>query len=167
MAEIMKNITGKLLKLGDNIDTFQIVPKQYRAAGSATKMAKHLLEKYANGFAGKIERGAVLVAGSHFGDGPATQQAAQALKAAKISCVIAKSFGRTFFRHAINHGLLLITADIFDNVNDGDNITIDPEQGKLTYEGGETSFPPYPEFVRDIIQKRDLIDAVKKRLGKK
>ena len=163
----MKEITGKLFKLGDDVDTAQILPEQYHTVTDAAELAKHVLEGYDSGFPAKIKRGRALVAGSHFGCGPAPTQAALALKAAGISCIVAKSFGRAFFRHAINHGLLLVAADIVDKVNDGDDIAINLEQGTITHPGGETSFAPYPEFVRKIIQTGDLIAAVKKELGKK
>jgi len=163
----MKVITGKLFKLGDNVDTAQILPEQYQTVTDAAKLTKHVLEGYDSGFPAKIKRGRALVAGSHFGCGPAPTPAALALKAAGISCIVAKSFGRAFFRHAINHGLLLVAADIVDKVNDGDDIAVNVEQGIITHPGGETSFAPYPEFVRRIIQTGDLIAAVKKELGKK
>ncbi len=163
----MKQITGKLLKLGDNVNTAQILPEQYHSVTDTSELAKHVLEGYDSGFPAKIKRGRALVAGSHFGCGPAPTPAALALKAAGISCIVAKSFGRAFFRHAINHGLLLVAADIVDKVNDGDDIAINPEQGIITHPTGEASFAPYPEFVRRIIQTGDLIAAVKKELGKK
>jgi 3-isopropylmalate dehydratase small subunit len=163
----MKEITGKLFKLGDDVDTAQILPEQYHTATDATELAKHVLEGYDSGFPAKIKRGRALVAGSHFGCGPAPTQAALALKAAGVSCIVAKSFGRAFFRHAINHGLLLVAADIVDKVNDGDDIAINLEQGIITHPTGEASFAPYPEFVCRIIQTGDLIAAVKKELGKK
>ncbi len=163
----MKQITGKLLKLGDNVNTAQILPEQYHTVTDTSELARHVLEGYDSGFPAKIKRGKVLVAGSHFGCGPAPTQAALALKAAGIGCIVAKSFGRAFFRHAINHGLLPVAADIVDKVNDGNDIAVNVEQGKITHPGGETSFTPYPEFVRRIVQTGDLIAAVKKELGKK
>jgi 3-isopropylmalate dehydratase small subunit len=163
----MKVITGKLLKLGDNVDTAQILPEQYHNIANTSELAKHVLEGFGNDFLMKIKKGKVLVAGSYFGCGPAATQAVVALKAAGISCTVAKSFGRAFFRHAINHGLLQVAADIMDKVNDGDNIAINLEQGKITYPGGETNFPPYPEFVCRIVQAGDVIAVVKKELGKK
>lgn len=163
----MKQITGKLLKLGDNVDTAQILPEQYHTVTDNSELARHVLEGYDSGFPAKIKRGRALVAGSHFGCGPAPTPAALALKAAGISCIVAKSFGRAFFRHAINHGLLLVATDIVDKVNDGDDIAVNIEQGKITHPNGETSFAPYPEFVCKIIQTGDLITVVKKELGKK
>ena len=163
----MKEITGKLLKLGDEVDTALILPEQYHTTTDAAELAKHVLEGYDSGFPTKIKRGRVLVAGSHFGCGPVPTQAALALKAAGINCIVAKSFGRAFFRHAINHGLLLVAADIVDKVNDGDDVAINLEQGKITHLSGEMSFAPYPEFVCRIVQTGDVIAAVKKELGKK
>ncbi len=163
----MKEIAGKLLKLGDNVSTSQIVPEQYHTTANPARLAKHLLEGYADGFPDKIDKGNVFVAGVDFGCGPAPVPAVLALRAAGISGVVAKSFDRAFFRTAMNHGLLPVVADIVGNVNDGDNIEIDLEQGKMTYPDGEIRFPPYPDFVRSIIETGDLIAAVKKELGKK
>ena len=163
----MKKIAGKILKLGGNINTAQILPEKYQCNSSASELAKHILEGCGNDFPAKIQGGEVLVAGSHFGCGPASKQAVAALKAAGISCVIAKSFGRTFFREAINCGLPVVATNIVDKVNDGDDIVINLEQGEITYPGGETSFTPYPELVRNILETGDLIGAVKKELGKK
>ncbi len=163
----MKQITGKLLKLGDDVDTAQILPEQYHNVADTSELARYVLGGYGSGFPAKIKGRKVLAAGSHFGCGSAPTQAALALKAAGISCVIAKSFAQPFFHQAINHGLLLIVADIVDKVNNGDDIAVNIEQGKITHPSGETSFAPYPEFVRRIIQTGDLIAAVKKELGKK
>ena len=162
----MKEITGKVLKLGDNVDTTQIIPRQYHNTTSVTKLAKHLLEEYGNGFPAKIRGGEILVAGSHFGSGPTSLQTALALKAGGISCIVAKSFDRSFFRSGINHGLPLVVADIVDKVKDGDEIAIDLGQGTITYPGGEDGFPPYPEFILSIVHTGDLITAVKKKLEK-
>ena len=163
----MKQIKGKLLKLGDNVDTGQILPEQYHNVTDTSELARHVLERHGSGFPMKIKKGRALVAGSHFGCGPAPTRAALALKAAGVSCIVARSFARLFFRRGINHGLLLIAADIVDKVNDGDEIAVNLEQGTITHPGGETSFPPYPEFVRRIVQTGDLIVAAKKELGKK
>jgi len=163
----MKEISGKVLKLGDSIGTAQILPEKYLGEGSASEMAKYVLEGYGESFPAKMQGSGVLVAGSHFGCGPTPAQAAVALKAAGISCLIAKSFGRAFFRGAINEGLPAIAVDIVGEVSDGDKITISLEQGEITYPGGETSFAPYPEFVLNIVRSGDLIAAIKKELGKK
>lgn len=163
----MKQTTGKLLKLGDNVNTAQILPEQYHSIADTSELARHVLEGYDSGLRAKIKRGKVLVAGSHFGCGPAPTPAALALKAAGVSCIVAKSFGRAFFRHAINHGLLLVAVDIVEKVSDGDDIAVNLEHGKITYPSGEANFAPYPEFVLRIIQTGDLIAAVKKELGKK
>lgn len=163
----MKEITGKLLKLGDNVDTAQILPEQYHTVTDAAKLAKHVLEGYDSGFPTRIKKGRVLVAGSHFGQGPASTQAALTLKAAGVSCIVAKSFGRVFFRYAMNHGLLLVAADIVDKVSDGDDIAVNIKQGEITHSSGEINFAPYPEFVCKIIQTGDVIAVVKKELRKK
>ena len=163
----MKEIKGKALILGDNIDTAQILPPQHHAITDRAEIANHVLEGHECGFSNKKQRGGVLAAGSYFGRGAAPAVAVEALKAAGVSCVIAKSFAQPFFHQAINHGLLLVVADIVDKMDDGDDITINPEHGTITYPNGETRFAPYPEFVCRIIQTGDLIAAVKKELGKK
>ncbi len=163
----MRQIAGNLLKLGDDVDCAQILPQQYHTITDAAELAKHVLEGLDQALPAKIKRGNVLVAGSRFGRGPEPTPATLALKAAGVRCIVAKSFGRIFFRSAINRGLLAIVADIVDKVDDGDDIVVDLEQGKITLSGFEADFPPYPEFVCKIVQTGDLITAVKKELGKK
>lgn len=142
----MKEISNRIVRLGDDIESSQII---------------------VDDFTSRIQGGKVLVAGARFGSGTTATQAVAALKAVGISCVIAKSFGRAFFREAINHGLPVVAGKIADEVNDGDKVTVDFEQGMITYPGGETRFPPYPELVLKIIATGDLVAALKKESRRK
>ncbi len=163
----MKEIKGKILKLGDNVDTAQILSEQYRDMTDTTELASHVLETYNSNFPSKLQQTKVLVAGSSFGLGTSPSVAVKALKAAGLTCIIAKSFARAFFHEAVNHGLPVVTADLVNTVGDNDDIVINLEQGKITHAGAESTFAPYPEFVRAIVQAGDLIAAVKKKLGKR
>ncbi len=125
------------------------------------------MDAHGDGLPAKIQGGKVLVAGALFGGGRFGAEAATALKAAGISGVIARSFGRDFFRQAINCGLPVVVADIVDMVSDGDEVTINFEEGKITYSEKETTFPPYPEFVINILETGNLTAAVKKELKKR
>ena len=101
----MEHITGRVWKLGDNVDTDVIYPGKYLPIIDAPEMALHALEGYDPEFPGKMQEGDIIVAGANFGCGSSREQAATCLKAAGVQAVIAKSFARIFFRNAINQGL--------------------------------------------------------------
>ena len=162
----MKNIiTGRIWKLGDDIDTDVIYPGKYLPIIVADEMAEHALEGYDPEFPAKIQEGDIIVAGKNFGCGSSREQAATCLKFAGIAAVIAKSYSRIFFRNAINQGLPLLTSDLVEDVKEGDQITIDFAEGTIVYPGGQKSFPALPPSVMDILNEGGLIPAVRKSLG--
>lgn len=158
-------ITGRIWKLGDDIDTDVIYPGKYLPIIEAPEMAKHALEGYDPEFPRKIRQGDIIVAGKNFGCGSSREQAATCLKFAGIAAVIAKSYSRIFFRNAINQGLPLITSDLVDDIKEGSEITIDFQRGVIEYGGGRKTFPALPESVMDILREGGLIPAVRKQLG--
>jgi 3-isopropylmalate/(R)-2-methylmalate dehydratase small subunit len=158
-------ITGRIWKLGDNIDTDVIYPGKYLPIIVSEEMALHALEGYDPEFPKKIKRGDIIVAGKNFGCGSSREQAATCLKYAGIAAIIAKSFSRLIFRNAINQGLPVITSDIVDEVKEGDEITIDFAKGIITYPTGQKTFPALPEMVMNILREGGLIPAVRKSLG--
>jgi len=158
-------ISGRIWKLGDNIDTDVIYPGKYLPIIVAEEMALHALEGYDPQFPKKIQKGDIIVAGKNFGCGSSREQAATCLKTAGITAIIAKSYSRIFFRNAVNQGLPLLTSNLADFVNQGDTITIDFLQGKITHPQGEIQFPPLPDSVMDILREGGLIPAVRKSLG--
>ncbi len=163
----MEKISGRVWKLGDNINTDVIYPGKYLPIIDAPEMALHALEGYDPEFPEKIQKGDIIVAGFNFGCGSSREQAATCLKYAGIACVVAKSFSRIFFRNAINQGLALVQSkEAPDHIQSGETITIDFANGEITTAKDEKfSFPPLPEFLMGILEDGGLIPHVKKSLG--
>ncbi|OQX52568.1 MAG: 3-isopropylmalate dehydratase [Candidatus Cloacimonas sp. 4484_209] len=159
-------VKGKVIKLGDNIDTDLIYPGRYLPIIDAEEMALHALEGIDPDFPKRIERGSIIVAGKNFGCGSSREQAATCLKYAGISAVIARSFSRIFFRNGINQGLPVIVSDnTFSLVEDSDTIEVDFSKGIITLNNGEhTVFNEFPEFISSILDAGGLIPYIKSSL---
>ena len=154
----------RIWKFGDNVDTDQIIPAEYLTTGDAKKLAAHAFAKVRPEFSKEVKQGDVIVAGENFGCGSSREHAPRALLGAGIRCVIAKSFARIFFRNAINIGLHLIEADIYDRVEEGDEIEIQFEEGiiKNRTKKEEYQFKPLPEFMQRLLESGGLINYIKK-----
>ena len=161
---MQNKITGRIWKMGDDIDTDVIYPGKYLPIIVAEEMAAHALEGYDPEFPKKIRIGDIIVAGKNFGCGSSREQAATCLKFAGIAVIIAKSYSRIFFRNAVNQGLPLLTSDLVDSVNEGDEISVDFPGGIIIYPSGQKKFPALPESVMDILREGGLIPAVRKSL---
>lgn len=162
---MLKDINGRVWKLGDNIDTDVIYPGRCLPILDPKEMAKHALEGYDKDFPGKIQKGDIILAGSNFGCGSSREQAATSLKYAGISCIIAKSFSRIFFRNAINQGLALVQSkEAYDSIDQGEEITIDYAKGEIIIRDKRIPFPPLPEIVMGILEDGGLIEHLKKSL---
>ena len=162
---MLEKITGRVWKLGDNIDTDVIYPGKYLPLIDASEMAHHALEGLDAEFPKKIQKGDIIVAGANFGCGSSREQAATSLKYAGISCVVAKSFSRIFFRNAINQGLALVQSkEAHDVINQGDVIIVDFASGEIATPSQKLPFPPLPQFVMGILEDGGLIQHVKKSL---
>ena len=121
----MEAFTGKVWVLGDDIDTDIIIPTEYLALKTIDDMKQYGFSPLRPELAGQIEKGDIIVAGKNFGCGSSREQAPEIIKALGISCVIAKSFARIFFRNSINNGLLLIEQpDLHDDIKEGDTIAV-------------------------------------------
>jgi 3-isopropylmalate/(R)-2-methylmalate dehydratase small subunit len=160
-------IEGKAWKYGDDVSTDVIFPGKYTyTINDPKEMAKHALEDLDSNFAENVQENDIIVAGKNFGCGSSREQAATCLKFAKVGAVLAKSFGRIFFRNAINTGLVLIQSpEAVDAIENGEIVSVDFENGKLTCKAGNFRFPPLPEFVQKIIQEGGLIPYTKKKLA--
>lgn len=157
----MENIiTGKAWIFGDDVDTDVIIPGKYLRTTDFLSFAKHVMEGIDPQFSQKVKPGDIIVAGNNFGCGSSREQAALALKFAGLNCVIAKSFGRIFFRNAINVGLLVIEADIV--CNEGDEVTINLEKGIIQVNGNEYKSNKLPDFLLEILNDGGLIPHRKK-----
>ncbi len=160
-------IQGKVWKYDDDVSTDVIFPGKYTyTINDPEEMAKHALEGLDPSFAKDVRPDDIVVAGRNFGCGSSREQAAVCLKYAKVGAVVAKSFGRIFFRNAINAGLALVQCPkAVDAIEKEEKVEIDFEKGRLICKAGTFSFPPLPEFVLGIIHDGGLIPHVKKMLS--
>ena len=153
----------RIWKFVDNVDTDQIIPAEYLTTGDAKKLAAHAFAKVKPEFSKEAQEGDVIVAGANFGCGSSREHAPRALLGAGIRCVIAKSFARIFFRNSINIGLPLIEADIFDRIEETDQIEIRFDDGVITNitKNEEYQFKPLPEFMQKLLESGGLINYIK------
>ena len=161
----MTEFTGKVWRLGDDIDTDIIIPTEYLALPGVEDMKKYAFSPLREELAGQIKEGDIIVAGKNFGCGSSREQAPEIIKQLGVRCVIAKSFARIFFRNAINNGLLLIeNKDLYDHVAEGDTISVTMGE-KITADGKEYPITPLPENLMDILNAGGLVRAMQKRNG--
>jgi 3-isopropylmalate/(R)-2-methylmalate dehydratase small subunit len=155
----------RIWKFGDNVDTDQIIPAEYLTTGDAKKLAAHAFAKVRPEFSKEVNEGDIIVAGENFGCGSSREHAPRALLGAGIHCVIARSFARIFFRNSINIGLHLIEVDVFNKIEEGDEIEISFEDGVImnNTKKEEYKFKPLPEFMQKLLDSGGLIPYIKKR----
>ncbi len=155
---------GTVIKYGDHIDTDVIIPARYLATQDPAELARHCMEDIDKSFISRVKPGDIIVAGINFGCGSSREHAPIAIKASGISCVIAKSFARIFYRNAINIGLpILECAEAAENIAEGDVTEIDFDSGVITnVTSGKTyRAQPFPEFIKDMINKGGLMASIK------
>ena len=163
----MATFTGKVFVLGDDIDTDIIIPTEYLALKSIEDMRPYGFYPLRPELPSLIRPGDIIVAGSNFGCGSSREQAPEVIKALGVSCVIAKSFARIFYRNSINNGLLLIeNSDIQDVVKEGDELTVIPGQ-EIQHKGASYKIGSLPDNLMDILNEGGLVNAMKKRNGVK
>lgn len=160
-----KIIKGRTWVFGDDIDTDVIIPGKYLRTTDMQVFADHAMEGIDPDFSKKVKPGDIVVGGNNFGCGSSREQAALALKYAGVACVVAKSFGRIFFRNAINVGLPLMEADI--QCHEGDEIEVDLENGKVTVNGKEYTGNKLPNFLLEILSDGGLVPHRRAMQGKK
>ncbi|WP_130837920.1 3-isopropylmalate dehydratase small subunit [Lachnoclostridium sp. Marseille-P6806] len=159
----MQAANGTVLRYGDNVDTDVIIPARYLATGDPAELAKHCMEDIDREFVTKVQRGDMIVAGKNFGCGSSREHAPIAIKASGISCVIAETFARIFYRNAINIGLPIVECkEASERIHAGDRVRVDFDTGIITDETtGETfrgqAFPP---FMQKIIDSEGLINYI-------
>ncbi|MCX6005015.1 MAG: 3-isopropylmalate dehydratase small subunit [Chloroflexi bacterium] len=160
------SLKGKVHKYGANIDTDAIIPARYLNLDEAAQLAEHCMEDIDIDFVKRVKAGDIIVAETNFGCGSSREHAPLALKGSGISCVIAKSFARIFFRNAINTGLpLLECEEAVDNIKAEDTVEVDLSSGKITNLSSGKTFTskPYPEFMMQIIAAGGLVEHTKKK----
>ncbi len=163
-------VKGKVIKFGNNIDTDVILPGKWLSLIDPKDLAKHALEGLDASFPEKAQKGVIVVGGKNFGCGSSREQAPLALKYAGVECVLAESFARIFFRNSINIGLPVIECKgISAAVNDGDEVIVDFEAGKITNLTTNQSLQgtKLPPFIMEILTDGGLIENLRKRLNKK
>lgn len=151
---------GNALCYGDNVDTDVIIPARYLNTSDPKELAAHCMEDIDPDFLTKAKPGDVIAAGRNFGCGSSREHAPLAIQTAGISCVIAKSFARIFYRNAINIGLPIIVCEA--DFHSGDALEIDLAQGVILNKttGEKHSFPPFPAFLQKIIESGGLMNAM-------
>jgi len=157
------NAQGTVFKYGDNVDTDVIIPARYLNTSSHAELAAHCMEDIDKEFTVKVKPGDVIVAQKNFGCGSSREHAPIAIKASGISCVIAKTFARIFYRNAINIGLAILECEeAADDIQSGDRIAVNFDTGKIkNLTTGKTyQAQPFPPFIQDIIQKGGLLNSL-------
>ena len=160
-------IKGKTWKFGNDINTDEIVPARYLNTSDPDELASHCMEDADPDFIKKISEGDIIVAGNNFGCGSSREHAPIAIKYAKISCVLAESFARIFYRNSINIGLPIVESpDAAKDIKEGDEIEIDFDKGEITNLSSKKVYKakPFPPFMQDIIEKGGLMKKIKSEL---
>ncbi len=162
----MSYIKGYVAKFGENIDTDQIYPGRYLELTDPKEIAKHAMEGADPSFSSKAKRPVIIVAGKNFGCGSSREHAVITLINAGVKAVIASSFGRIFYRNAINLGLpVVISLDVNEKVKEGDDLEVRLEEGLLVKEGNvEIKAQKIPPNVRGILEKGGLIPYLRSQV---
>ena len=156
---------GKVFKFPDNVDTDVIIPARYLNTPDAQELAKHCMEDIDDTFVEKVNSGDIIVAGWNFGCGSSREHAPLTIKTNGVSCVIAKSFARIFYRNSINIGLpILECEEAAEEISAGDNVSIDFDSGVITNNttGKTYTAQPFPPFIQKIIADGGLLASIKK-----
>ncbi|MFW6006685.1 MAG: 3-isopropylmalate dehydratase small subunit [Bacillota bacterium] len=161
-------LNGKVFKYGDNVDTDVIIPARYLNTSDPDDLAAHCMEDIDEDFAEKVETGDIIVGGKNFGSGSSREHAPLAIKASGISCVIAESFARIFYRNSINIGLpILESKKAAQNIKDGSRVEVNLDTGEIKdlTEDRVYQAEPFPEFMQNIIKTGGLIEYVKESVN--
>jgi 3-isopropylmalate/(R)-2-methylmalate dehydratase small subunit len=160
-------LNGKVHKYGADVNTDVIIPARYLNVSDPAELAKHCMEDIDREFVAKVQPGDIIMATTNFGCGSSREHAPLAIKASGISCIIAKSFARIFFRNAINIGLpLLECEEEVEKTEAGDLLEVDLSRGKIKNVTSGVTFTakPYPDFMAELISAGGLIEYTKQRL---
>ena len=156
---------GKVFKYGNNIDTDVIIPARYLNTTDHAELASHCMEDIDKEFIKNVSQGDIMVAGDNFGCGSSREHAPIAIKAAGISCVIAKTFARIFYRNAINIGLpILECPEAAEAISNGDQVEVDYGKGEIhdITTGEKYQAVPFPDFIKEIINAGGLLNSINK-----
>jgi len=159
----MDNAKGHVLKYGDNVDTDVIIPARYLNSSDPAELAQHCMEDIDKDFSKRMNKGDIIVASKNFGCGSSREHAPISIKAAGISCVIAETFARIFYRNAINIGLPIIECpEASKGIDDGDEVEIDFNTGIITDITKGTTYQgqAFPEFMQKLIAAGGLVNYI-------
>ncbi len=154
---------GNVFKYGDNVDTDVIIPARYLNSSEPAELARHCMEDIDKEFVEKVHAGDIIVAEKNFGCGSSREHAPIAIKAAGVSCVIAETFARIFYRNAINIGLPIIECpEASHGISAGDEVEVDFDSGVITNVTKGTSFKgqAFPPFMQKIIEAEGLVNYI-------
>jgi len=160
-------LKGKAWRFGDNISTDHIIPGRFfHLRSDLTELAKHAFEDVSPGFHTKAEKGDIIIGGQNFGLGSSREHAPIVIKLSGIDAVVAKSFGRIFYRNAINVGLAAIVCDV-EGIDEGDLLELQVTEGILLdrTKGLEKRFSPLPEIMQKILNQGGLVNYIRKHGG--
>ena len=163
-------LRGRVHKFGANIDTDVIIPARYLNMYTPEELAPHCLEGVDPEFAGRVRPGDVIVAETNFGCGSSREHAPLAIRGAGVSCVVAKSFARIFYRNSINIGLPILECDeAVEGTEAGDELEVELESGTIRdlAKGKTFQAKPYPEFMLELMRAGGLVEHTRRRLAAK
>ena len=155
---------GRVIKYGDNIDTDVIIPARYLNTSLPEELAKHCMEDIDKDFVNKVQNGDIMVGGANFGCGSSREHAPIAIKASGISCVIAESFARIFFRNSINIGLpILECPEASKDIEPGDTVEVNFDSGVITNKTKNRTYQAaaFPPFMQELINAGGLVKYIK------
>lgn len=162
----MKAAQGKVFKFGDNVDTDVIIPARYLNSSDPKELATHCMEDIDNQFVNKVSVGDIMVANKNFGCGSSREHAPIAIKACGVSCVIAETFARIFYRNAINIGLPIIECpEAAKAIGEGDEVKVDFDSGVITdiTTGEQFNGQAFPPFMQKIIDCEGLVNYINQK----
>ena len=162
----MKAACGKVFKFGDNVDTDVIIPARYLNSSDPKELAQHCMEDIDADFVKKVSPGDLIVATKNFGCGSSREHAPLAIKAAGVSCVIAETFARIFYRNAINIGMPIIECpEAAKDIADGDEVEVDFDSGRITNKTKGTTYQgqAFPPFMQKIIDCGGLVNYINQK----
>lgn len=155
--------SGSVFKYGDNVDTDVIIPARYLNSSDPEELATHCMEDIDQDFVKKVQKGDIIVANKNFGCGSSREHAPIAIKASGVSCVIAETFARIFYRNAINIGLPIVECpEAAKAISAGDAVEVDFDSGIITNKttGKTYKGQPFPEFMQKIIKAEGLVNYI-------
>ena len=159
-------VTGKVFKYGDNVDTDVIIPARYLNTTDHKELASHCMEDIDRDFVKNVKKGDIIVAKNNFGCGSSREHAPIAIKESGVSCVIAASFARIFYRNSINTGLAILECpEVYDGTDPGDVLEVDFDSGRIKNltKNREYGAKPFPPFIKGIIEAGGLLNSIRKQ----